>query len=193
MAQCYHDKPYSRLSSPPSTVDRSSLHARLLRCALLGAYPLRPVVDVQLGVHRHVVEDLSVVKSSDLDNALAGKGVTLTPHGRATVAATRGQNTTSLYRSEYIPEHGSDIISTVALDRVCLWRTLGDLEALVRVDGVGGVGGSCDLAAVKAVAEDLGTPLATAGELLGHHLRCLRSRPAPRSGHYRKSILRQAS
>ena len=52
------------------------------------------MVDVQLGVHRHVVEDLGIVKSSDLDDALAGKGVALAPHGRAAVAATRGQNRT---------------------------------------------------------------------------------------------------
>ena len=95
------------------------------------------MVDVQLGVHRHVVEDLGVVKGSDLDDALAGKGIALAPHGRTTVAATPGQNRTSLCRSEYIPEHGSNVVSTVALDRVCFGRTLGDLEALVRVDGIG--------------------------------------------------------
>lgn len=95
------------------------------------------MVHVQLGVHLHVIEDAGVVKGSDLDDALASKGIALAPHGRATVTAARGQKWTSLYRSEYIPEHGSDVVSTVALHRVCFWRTLGDLEALIRVDGVG--------------------------------------------------------
>jgi hypothetical protein len=38
---------------------------------------------------------------------------------------------------------------------VLLWRALGDLEAIFREDRVGGEGGTTDLAAIGAVAEDL--------------------------------------
>jgi hypothetical protein len=50
---------------------------------------------------------------------------------------------------------GSNLVSAVALHCVLLWRALGDLEAIFRVDGVGGVSGSGDFATVKAMAENL--------------------------------------
>jgi hypothetical protein len=80
----------------------------------LRADPLGPVAYKQLGVHLEVVEDLGVVEGSHLytrlhtlakawriplglgqaylDDALAGKGRTLTPHGRATVAAAQNRS-----------------------------------------------------------------------------------------------------
>jgi hypothetical protein len=48
---------------------------------------------------------------------------------------------------------------------VLLWGALGDLELVLGVDGVAGVGASADLTAVIAVAENLGQPLAIARNL----------------------------
>lgn len=52
----------------------------------------------------------------------------------------------------YIPEVGSDLVSTVALDCVLLWCSLGDLEAIFWVDGVGAISRTGDFAAVETVA-----------------------------------------
>jgi hypothetical protein len=52
----------------------------------------------------------------------------------------------------YIPEVGSDLVSTVALDCVLLWCSLGDLEAIFWVDRVGAISRTSDFAAVETVA-----------------------------------------
>jgi hypothetical protein len=59
----------------------------------------------------------------------------------------------------YIPEVGGDLVSTVALDCVLLWRALGDLEAIFWVDGVGAISRTGDFAAVETVAQDAASTL----------------------------------
>jgi hypothetical protein len=57
---------------------------------------------------------------------------------------------------EYIPKVGDDLVAGVGDLLVLLRSALGDLEAVLGEDPVAGVGTASDLAAVDAVAEDLG-------------------------------------
>lgn len=57
---------------------------------------------------------------------------------------------------EYIPEVGDDVVASVPDLFVLLGGALGDLEAVLGEDAVAGVGASSDLAAVDAMAKDLG-------------------------------------
>jgi len=56
---------------------------------------------------------------------------------------------------EYIPEVGDDLVTAIRSLFVLLGCALGDLESILGVDGVAGVGAATDLTAVGAVAEDL--------------------------------------
>jgi hypothetical protein len=68
-------------------------------------------------------------------------------------------------RSCCIPEVRNDLVTTIRLRLVLLRGALGDLELVLGVDGVAGVGASTDLAAVVAVAENLPQSLVIAVNL----------------------------
>jgi hypothetical protein len=57
---------------------------------------------------------------------------------------------------EYVPEVGDDLVTSVGDLLVLLGSALGDFEAVLGEDTVAGVRTASDLAAVDAVAEDLG-------------------------------------
>lgn len=50
--------------------------------------------------------------------------------------------------TSYIPEVGNDLVTAVRNLLVLLWGTFGDLEPIIRVDGVAGISAATDLATI---------------------------------------------
>lgn len=57
--------------------------------------------------------------------------------------------------TSHVPEMRSDGVSTIRLDSMRLWGSLGQFESRLWIDCVCAISGSSDLAAVSAVAEGL--------------------------------------
>ena len=64
------------------------------------------------------------------------------------------------YPQCYLPEVGDDFVSGVSLLLVLLWGSLCNLERILRVDLVAGVGCASDLSAIEAMAKNLSCLLA---------------------------------
>jgi hypothetical protein len=156
-----------------------------LRCAFLRSNPLGPGFGKQLYIDLEVVEDASIIQrpglditlashhdrtnelSTYLDNALAWESRSLAPHGRTTVTTTSNQTHIAERRFIHIPEIGDDLVAAIGHLLVLLRRALSDLETILRVDCVTGVRAASDLAAIGAVAENLGALLATSSLRFG--------------------------
>jgi hypothetical protein len=92
--------------------------------------------------------------NTHLDYLGVTESLAITPDGGSAVSAISSSDR-SYMRRACLPEVADDIRPRIGLLAVLLGRPLGQLERRSRVNGVGAICASCDLAAVGAMAECL--------------------------------------